>query len=208
MRTLMTLLIVLLVIGVGIELAAPPLVESRMEQRVQDNTEGVVTVNADIDSFPMITRLLATEEIRRATIDVDEIAEQDLPLAAVSLTLEDVVVDRDRLSRGDLQVRSIRTGRLRAEISEQRLSEVLDVPVQIEGGTLRVESQDRTADFDLQFSAGRVRLDIPGVGGVGGAFDTSVLPCRPEATVFDDRIVLDCTFDSVPRVLVRLEDED
>lgn len=208
MRTLVTLLIVLLVIGVGIELAATPLVESRMEQRVQENTEGTVSVNADIDSFPMITRLLVTEELRRATIHVDELAEQDLPLTAVSLTLHGVVLDRDRLVRGDLEVRSIRSGRLRAEITEQRLSEALEVPVQIDGGTLRVEAQDRTVNFDLLLSAGRLRLEIPGVGGVSGAFDTDTLPCRPEATVFDDRIVLNCTFGSVPGVLVRLEDED
>jgi hypothetical protein len=201
-RILGLLLFLVLVVGVA-ELAAPPIIESRIEETVQTNTEQTVSVRAETRSFPLLTRVAAEREIRQLEVTVDDVAGLELPLDEVELQLNGVIVDRGELLQGRVVVREIRDGRLTAEITEDRLRDVLGVPAVIEDGRLAVELAGRTVEVPVRITDGELRLEVVGLGDFSWPVELDLMPCSPDAAAEQRRIVLTCRFEEVPDVVVR-----
>lgn len=187
----MRILILLLVAaGVAVELVAPSFVEARIERRVQANFDGAVAVEADIDSFPMVTRALLTGEVGELTVRLDEVSGQALPFNRVALTLRGVQLERSALVRGEAQIEGLDEGEAVAEVDLEALAAAAGVPVDpaaLEGARVR------QGHLELTVGGAPVRIGVP----------VGALPCEPDGAVEGGRLVLRCTFTEVPPILVR-----
>lgn len=184
MRKLVVALLVLGALWLGVELAAVPMAEGQMEQRIAERNREAATVAADIDSFPLLTRLLATGLIRKATITLDRVARQEIAFAEIRFELDGIEVDRGAILRRDARITAIDRGVVTATIDAGAISEAVGRTVSLAGLDVRTEGS---------------RLLV---GPVSFALTSDVLPCNPEARVEGERIVVECTFEQVPQALL------
>jgi len=192
MRKLWLVPAVLAVLGLGVELVAPQIAEGQIESRAQERSADFAAVDADIDSFPMVTRLLLTGKVNRLTITLTEVVRQRLTFAEVSFTLTGIGLDRTKLIAGDVEVTDIDAGEVRAELRSDAIAAVLgvaeriglrEVGTEVVGGTLRLRR------------AGRTIVEV--------ALGADLFPCEPAVETTDKTIVLSCTFTEVPDIILR-----
>jgi hypothetical protein len=154
----------------------------------------------DVRSFPLIDSLVRRGEVREVTVRLEDVVSNGVPLTEVTLTGVDVRVDRTDAVRGDLRITDLGRADIMVEISEEDISEVfgVDVDLEIDRLTLSIDGtpsplsapvvEDR--DLILEGELGRLTLPLPG---------QEFLPCEPAPVVLDDRLVLLCTSDRLPR---------
>lgn len=181
MKVVVALLVLVAGLGGVAEVAAPMLVEARVEQRVEERTDGQSRVDADAGAFPFLPGLLLDGEMDHLSITLTEIGGVEVPLARVTFALEGILLDRDALFRGETEVTDIESGRVTALIDE--------------GGV----------DPGVDLSPGQVEVldGVVGLPGMEAALPPVMMPCTPEATSSEDGVALTCTFEHVPEVLVR-----
>lgn len=174
--------LVLALVGLWLvgEFAAIPIAERVIEQEVSARYRDAASVNADIGSFPLVARVLATEKVGRLTVTLERIARQTITFAEVRFELTGIVVDRSALLRGDPRVKEIDRGVVTATIDVPALEGIPSLgaaDVRVDGRTLR---------------AGPAAIEI----------DKELVPCSPQARVEGDRIILSCEIDEVPESLL------
>lgn len=184
MRKLFVVLVVLGALWLGVELAAIPVAEGQIEQRIAERNREAATVQAEIDSFPLLTRLFTGGRIRKATITLDSVARRELTFAELRFELDGIEVDRAAIFRRDARITAIDRGRVTATIDAGAISAAVGRTVSLTG-------------LDVRTSGNRLL-----VGPVSFALASDVLPCDPEARVEGERIVVSCTFEQVPQALL------
>lgn len=203
MRSLVTIIVLAAGLGVVAELIAPSLVESRIEEQVRAESRGAARVEAEVDSFPLVTRLLVTEEVEEVEVTLVEVADVPVPLATVRFGLEGLVVDRSALLRGEVEIRDVATGLLEVEITAAQLSEALGAPVRLEPGRVTVEVGGEPLTAEVQAGPSELQLVVEGVGTESIPLPAELIDCEPMIAVADGRIVASCRISEVPSVLVR-----
>jgi hypothetical protein len=174
-----------------VELLAPPFVERRLEDGIHERTRDVARVRAETDSFPLVTRLLATGEVRSVAIELVEVAGREIPFATIGYELHGVTLSRSALAAGRVRVEQIDRGVITAYLTEEGLSETFGREVQIDPGRIEVAAR-----------AAQLVLEVTGLGPQQLPVPADVLPCEPEAALEADRIVLRCTIHDVPPILL------
>jgi hypothetical protein len=197
------LLALVLVLGVGAEVAAPRVVESRMEARIEEQTDGAITANAELDSFPFLTRLLLTEQVSELTITLEDVAGQAIHFSRVAMTVEGVTIDRSALLSGEVEIRDIDHGRITAVISEQALGDALGHAVSLQPGRAAVEAAGTTVEVDLTVRRGEIAIGGEGIA-LEIALPAEYVPCDPDAEIEDGRVVLTCDIEEIPEEFVRI----
>jgi hypothetical protein len=182
------LVIVLVVLLAGawlvVEIVSIPVGERMVEERVAERNENAATVTADIDSFPLVTRVLLTGNVKELTVTLDEVARQAVTFAQVRFEFAGIEIDRSSLRGGDFRVTAIDRGTITATID---LGAV--------GGALgRIATR---AGLDVRVS-GRTLF----VGPASIELSSELLPCDPDARIEGDQVVLSCTIDEVPEALI------
>lgn len=190
-------LVLVAALAVVVELVAPPLAESRLEQRARERSGQVAGVRADIDSFPMVTRLLLTERLRSLTITLDEVAGQQMTFTTVSFELQRVRLEREALLAGDVRVRDIDTGVVTAELDAGALGQALGAPVLIEPDGITIGGRD----VPLPGAGGEDASPLPDVDLPNLPLPDELIPCEPDVEVADGRLRLSCRIDTVPFML-------
>lgn len=173
-------LIVLVALWVVGELAAAPVAERVIEQEVKTRYRDAATVEVDIDSFPLVSRVALTEKIRELTVTLDRIARQTITYAKVRFELFGIVVDRSATLRGDPRVKEIDRGVVTATID----AAVLEGIPSLAGADVRVDGW------------------VLNVGAASVVIDRELVPCDPQARVEGDSVILSCEIDEVPESLL------
>lgn len=139
-------------------------------------------------------------EVREVTVRLEDVVSNGVPLTEVTLTGVDVGVDRTDALQGDLRITRLGRADIMVEISEDDISDVfgVDVDLEIDQLTLSIDGKpsplsapivdDR--ELILEGELGRLTLPLPG---------EEFLPCEPAPVVLDDRLVLLCSSDRLPR---------
>lgn len=199
MKKLLIGLVVLVgVAALVVELIAPQLAASSIEDHVRTQTDDVVGVSAEVGSFPVVTRLLATGRVQRLAVALDEVAAQQLTFASVHLELHGVELDRDALLNGDVRVRGMRGGQATAVLDGNALTEALGVPVRVEDDRVFVEVAGTEVQVPLE-SQGRTLALPPGLPDITLP---DLLSCTDVRTALEDgRVQLSCTLEEVPFIL-------
>ena len=184
MRLLRIVVIVVLALWIVVELVSIPLAEQRIEQEVARRNRDAASVQADIDSFPLVTGLLVTSEMRKLTVTLDQVARQRLTFTEVRFELKGVEVDRASLMRQQPRVDSIDEGTITGTLDLGALSEAIGRLPSITGGNVRVSGRT--------LSIGPVSMDIT----------RDLFPCDPQARVDAGRVIVSCTIHDVPEALL------
>lgn len=174
--------VVLAVVAVAVvaEWGAPRLVADRVEQRVNSNLGGVAAIEADAGRFPFVPRLLADNRVARITMSLEEIAGQEVTFGSVAVELRGIVLDRERLLAGEVEVTAIDSGTATVIVDEGALATL----AQLIPGAGQLS----------QLSPGQsVPVPVP----------DQLLPCTPRVQRADDSARLSCEFQQVPSALLR-----
>ena len=181
--------------------------EGEVAAKVERSVEGAAGVEADIDSFPFLGRLLVSGEVPELELRVDEITGRSLAITDMVVRMEGVVLDRSRLTSGKAEVTDIDRGSVELTIDAGALARAVPAEVQLSltGGRLSATVRGRAiASVELTVNEqGALVLQIPPLPAVAiGIPGNTLLPCRPDVALVEDQVHLRCEFDEVPEALL------
>ncbi len=195
----------LLLFLAGADVASSHLAENRLEARARTEVPEARSIEADIDSFPFIPRLLASGSAGDVDLRLDQVPTRAVQLTTVVVKLRDVKVDRDALFSRQVSVNSIEGGTVSAELDAASLSRALGRQVTVGGGEVRsrvgpanVSARPAVGnDGALVLRLGPLRLTV-------ALPRSKLLACSAtRVTVVGDRVRLSCDFDEVPPAVRR-----
>ncbi len=185
---------------VGADVAAKRVAEGRIETRAGAEVPGAGSVEAHIDSFPFLARLLVAGSAGDVDLRFQQVPTRAVRLSSVDLELRGVKVDRDALFSAEASVDSIEGGTMSAEIDAASLSRALPVPVSIGGGEVR--SRAGPLPVSARPAVGRDGALVLRFGGMERTVSlprSEVLACAAtRVAVVGDRLRLSCEVDEVP----------
>jgi hypothetical protein len=202
MGKLIAVAVVLVVLLAAGDVAARRYAESRVEQQINDREPGSAST-VHISSFPFVARLGLLGRVEKTTAHVSHVNVGSFILDEVDLTVTGVKLDRSQLVHGHVSVQGIRSGTVRAVMSEHTVDQVLRLPVtfgdgsvQLSAGGVTLSATVTVVDNQLRLSAAGRDLSVP-------IPELPVLPCVADAVVEPGRLVLSCSFHQVPAALVQ-----
>lgn len=200
--------LVLLAVVVGLLVAADigvrSVAESQLRDRVATSVQPAGPTTARIESFPFLGRLLTSGAVAHIRIAAAEVTAERLTFARVSLDLEDVTFDRRSLfSQRKVVLTSLRRGTAVAEVTQDRLSALLGVPVTLEPGRVRVRVAGQMATAAASVTDNTLRISVAGLSLPALRIPRiSLLPCVADAAVLTGRVRLTCEVDKLPPELL------
>src|SRR5438477_11602576 len=116
-------LAVLIGLLAGADLAAKAYAQSRLQQAINGRSGADATVHAKIHSFPFLGRLLVQQKVSGVTLTSAQVKSSALTFSNVSLSLDDVKVDRGKLVRNQrVLITAIGKGSASADVTAADLS--------------------------------------------------------------------------------------
>ncbi len=206
-RLLVVLVVVVAVVVVAAEIVVPPRIEEVVAERVATEVPEASSVRAELDSFPVVARGLATGQVQRLVVTLEDVDLPEVTIEWVQVETTGIEVARRALFDGEVDLERIERGELSAVITEADLEEALPVPgidLTLSPGRAEATVAGRTVGSDVEVSDGQVRFDL------GRLPDASValpgpefFPCPLEGEVVKGAVRLGCTLDRVPDYLLR-----
>lgn len=173
-----------------------------MEERVRERTRDVAGFSADVDSFPVVTRLLVTGRIRHMTLTLDRLVRQRVTFATVRLTVEGLELDRDRLLRHqEIEVRDMETGMLTAELTDDVLSDLVGAPVELRPGQVSVILGGTAVTAQPEIRGRTLRLGGRRATALSVTLPEELASCNPDLVVQLGRMLLSCRLQELPSLL-------
>jgi hypothetical protein len=178
-----------LVIG---DQAAKGYAESTIETAVRRKVEGVADVDASISSFPFVGRLLVQGRVSHFGLSLHQLVGHRIPVEELDLDVDGLELDRGSLiDSNHVEITGVDEVRFRARITRANVEAVLgpltDVAFSLtDGASLTV------ADGRVQLGAG-VSFPLPG---------SEVIPCDATARVEHDEVVIECSADHLPQIVL------
>ena len=200
----LVLLGVVLVVLAGAEILGPRVAERAIERRVDQRLD-VDSVDAHLEGFPVVARLLATGKVARLAIDLRGLVRPELTIDVVRLRLFGIELERGSFLDGEPRFESIDRGEIEAEITEAELAAVLPggLGLQLSPGRATVDVAGVTVDVGVSVAGGVLRLDLGPLPAVSLPLPTEILPCPLDGEVLEGRVLLSCTLEEVPDWVVR-----
>lgn len=195
------LIVLLVIVGLVGEFAGPRLVESRIEEQVRANTDGEVTVEADVQSSPFLPALLAQGRIQRMIVTLDELTGQRIPLT-MRFVLDGITLDRQALLTGRTELRDIASGGVTVELTEQAVSPALEITTDISPDEIILGPTSTVLEADLTSEGRTVVISHPSFRDLEISLPESLVPCaEPETELTDGAVRLFCEIEDLPTVL-------
>lgn len=191
MKKLVTLLAILGGLGLGAEIVLPPFAERQIENDARARFRDAAAVSADIGTFPVVTRLLATGEVPRTSITLTEVARERVTFGTLRFEFEEVELDRDAMLGGETEIRSIERGRITAILDEEDLGRMLGTAVDLAPDRVSIEMQGRSLSVAVT-GLPAVTLPLPG----------DLLPCDLSVELEGAEIILSCVIHEIPEVFL------
>jgi len=178
--------------------------ESQLRDQVAASVRPAGPTTARIESFPFLGRLLTSGSVSHVRISAGEVSAERLTFARVSIDLEDVTFDRTSLfSERKVVLEALRRGTAVAEMTQDRLSELLGVAVTLEPGRARVRVAGQLVTATASVTDNTLRLTVAGLSVPALRVPrTSLLPCVGQAEIIAGRIRLSCQVDALPPELL------
>lgn len=216
MRKLIVVVVVLGALATA-DVAARAWAESKLAEQAAAYYPPGTRASAAIRSFPFLGRLLLDGEVPEVRVGMENLQADVVTIRHLGLRLSDVIVDRDGLFRGRVEVTDVGAGRVEAFIDGPSLARAtgLDLRfrdgevefhrtiggvdvfararVTLEGNRLRVVPTS-VQGADVPPASFTVTYDIPGV---------ELLPCTAQVRPVLDGLMVACGVEDVPPALVR-----
>jgi len=204
MKKLLVLAVLVAVLLVVADFAARQVAEEQVATRVAA-TEGVGgPARVEISSFPFLTGLLASGTVSDLSVSVDDVRTERLRFASVTVALEKVRVSREiLLSDRRIVLQDIGRGTARVELTQEELSRVLDLPVAVERGRIRVRVAGQQVTAEASVRDNVLRLQVAGAQVPALPIPRlPMVPCLADVELLPGRVLLSCRLDRVPPDLV------
>jgi hypothetical protein len=177
--------------------------QGRLQQAIDLHSAPDERIRAHIHSFPFLWHLVVGQEVETVDASSDVLQEGHVTIRDAAITLKGVKIDRAQLfGHQRVVLRDIDQAKAVASVNADDLSRTLGVPVQISGGVVEVTVAGQRVKAEVSVSNGVITIKVAGLQlpalELPGA---SLLPCRPDAAVLEDRIRLSCTVHGVPTPL-------
>ena len=178
------LLIVIALVGAG-DWLLTTWAEGAIERRLKNAAGG--SAHVEIDSWPVVTRALLSENIDQISVDLRRVTIQGVEVDSMQIEASGLQVDRARIFRrvDDLKMRN---GSLTAVMSVGDLAAAMGAPV---------ENLPDSADVSKKGD----RLLIEGQDVAG--FPEGILPCDASGSISNGEVRLRCVLDSVPDIVLQ-----
>lgn len=189
---------------VAADIGVRSVAESQLRDQVAASVRPAGPTTARIESFPFLGRLLTSGSVSHVRISAGEVSAERLTFARVSLDLEDVTFDRTSLfSERKVVLEALRRGTAVAEMTQDRLSELLGVAVTLEPGRARVRVAGQLVTATASVIDNTLRLTVAGLSVPALRVPrTSLLPCVGQAEILAGRLRLSCQVDALPPELL------
>ncbi len=207
LQVALLLVAVLVVAALGADVVLKGRAESRLAAEVMAQSPDTRGVRARIRSFPFLARLLTSGRVAQVDITAQHAEPGGVALSDVFVELDEVELELDQARKGRAAVRSIKQGRVRADLGQDQINSRLpkQFQVQLEQGRAVISGPGGTEgkltispEGKIQLRIGsRSLLDLP-------VPDSALLPCRPSATFVPGALRLSCEFTEVPPLLLDL----
>ncbi len=204
MRKLLVLTVVVVALLVVADLAARQVAEEQIAERVAATEEVRGQARVEIASFPFLGRLLASGTVTDLAVSVDDVRAEEVRFATVAVDLDEVRVSRDELVSGwRVVLQDVGRGTARADISQEELSRLLDLPVTVEQGRARVRVGGRQVTATASVRDNVLRLTVAGVQAPALRIPRlPLVPCVADVELLPGRVRLSCELERVPPELV------
>lgn len=211
--------LVLLVIG---DLAARRWAESKLASRVAGYYQigGVPPpgdTGASIKSFPFVGRILFFGRVSTVTVSIKDLEIEPILVRRLTVSLDDVDIDRAELFKRRVKLRDIGEGTVEALLDGPSVSRALGADIRFLDGEVEIHQMVAGADVFARAKASIrnnvLRLEPTSVQGAGVplqnfALDFEIpgadlLPCAAEGRAVKDGLLVSCRVADVPPSLVR-----
>lgn len=201
MRKLLVLAVV--VIGMVIaDVVVRTTAESALADGIRDNTVGVGSVTADIDSFPFTGRLLAGGHVSKVDVRLDDVTGYGIDVAQLRIEAFGLVLGRRALYGGGVRIEDVDSVTVTAVITEGAIRAVTGADVRLRPGRAEVTVRGVTFTATAAVVAGTIRLTIDPLPAVSVPLPTSdLVPCTLAARVEEAQVVATCTADHLPTIV-------
>lgn len=200
-------LVVFLAVLTGVDLLARNVAEQQVVDQVKSQISADARVKASIPAFPFIPRLVFSGSVPKVTVTVKNLTGPPLNLAEADVAVTGVVINRHNLlNKRRVDLVAVDKGTVSVEITQNALSDVLHIPVQIGSGrvTIVVAGQTLTAVPAITKDN---KLELRPVGGgpvqVIGLGNANLVPCVGKVTIEEQKVRVSCTFNHIPAAFVR-----
>lgn len=189
---------------VAADVAVRGVAEAQLEDRARAEVAAAGGTEVRISSFPFLGRLLTSGTVAHVRVSAAEVTAERVTFDRVTLDLEDVTFDRSSLlSDRTVVLESLGRGTAVAELTQDRLSELLGVPVTLEAGRARARVAGQSVTATASVTDNTLRLTVAGLTVPALRIPRlSLLPCVADAEILPGRVRLSCEVDELPAELV------
>lgn len=206
MRKLVLLLVLaaVLVVAVLVDASAEARAEEEVVVAVRNGVGEVGEVEAEIDSFPFIGRLLLQERVPTLRVRLTDIGGYGLDVAELRVVAQEIRLDRDVLLQGEVKVTGVGHVRAEAVITAAEVSRATGAEIELlAGGQARVTVRGITATANAEVADGQIRFAVAGLPAIALPLPaTGLLPCAPDVEVVAGALLASCEAERLPQILL------
>lgn len=201
-------LVVVLAILTGVDLVARTIAEQQVADQVKSELPANSHVSASIPTFPFVPRLVFWGSVPKVKVTATDIAGKPLSVARVEVSVSGVEINRHSLvNHRRVDLVAVDNGTVAADVTQNALSDVLHIPVQIGNGRVTVVISGQTLTVVPTIDKNNKHLILTPVGGgqvqTVGLGQTNLIPCAGKVQVEESKLRLSCAFDHIPDAFVR-----
>lgn len=202
MRWLLALVVLVLgFLGLA-ELILTPAVEEAVAQRVEAAGLDQADVTVVLSGFPVVARVVATGEVQRAVVTLEDVRASGVTFASVRADVTGTRIARSALVDGEVTFESVDRVELDGEITAAEITRLLPVGVTdlvLSPGSATVDAFGEEVSAQVTADGGVLRVVPEGAAPVEVALPSGELfPCPLSGAVGAGVVRVSCTVDEVP----------
>lgn len=201
MRKLLVLLVVLVLVLVGVDIASRISAEHLLAKRVNTYLTDP-TAKVTIHGFPFLPELLAHGRIAKITASATNVSQGAFVLDRVTVTVTGVRIDRSQaVDHQKLDILGIDTGTVAADMTQADFDRLVGAAVTLGDGTARVTVDGVSVTAQVAIVNGRLRLEDAGLPLSVPIPTLPALPCLEQVRIVPGHLIGSCTFHQIPAEL-------
>jgi hypothetical protein len=200
-RKLLIIVVLLVLILGAADTASRIAMQHQLEQRINGYVP-TAAAKVTIHSFPFLPKVAASGRVDKITAHARQVSQGPFVLDRVDVTVTGVRINRHVLLNDQkLEVVSIDTGTVTADMTQADLGHLLGVPVTLGAGTAQVTEAGVSVTGHISITNGRIRLEAGGQPISVPIPTLPVLPCLADVRIIPGHLIGSCTFHEIPAAL-------
>lgn len=205
MRKLLAGIVLVVALLAALDVTTRVLSERQLTNKAQEGVPPGATVAAHIYSLPFLGRIAANGKVDEVDFHLTSVKVGSLTYPTADFELHGVRLNRHRLlSRRQVRIVDIDSGRLSTELRADDLSTALNHQVFIRDSKLYVDAAGRQVEVKPRIADGKTLvLAAAGIDTLSLTLpDSKLLPCASDVAIGSTTIQISCSIAQVPPPLI------